>query len=335
MKFTKTKYFLFACSVIFIGNSDNIKAQAVGKNYHAVREEAFNLLLAKDYCGAAKKFKETVKSGSKYTLKWDAYNTACCFSRCNKLEEGFFFLEKSVKIGKFDDIEKLEGDSDLFDLKSNKEWINLMELANKNKLEKEIYFNKEWRELIFENTKYDQPDRIKSDSLRESNATSKEIEKNDKMMHLHDSLAQIFLGNFFESHGFPETKYIGDDGRDALFYGVQHANQGFQKKYWKMIEEAAEKDNAMITDLVLLEDRILVNEGKKQKYGTQFNMDKVTYKLRLYSIENKNKLNKLRKNKGLEPIEMYCESCEVIYNENDNGLMIVNGKLIDLGFETK
>jgi len=63
------------------------------------------------------------------------------------------------------------------------------------------------------------------------------------------------------------------------------------------------KDDVKTRNIAYLTDRILVEEGKPQVYGTQF-VDKGDH-LELRRLENRKDLNNLRAKVGLETIEEY------------------------------
>jgi hypothetical protein len=52
---------------------------------------------------------------------------------------------------------------------------------------------------------------------------------------------------------------------------IQHADRDikFQKKYLKLLKEAANNNQAHLQNVAYLTDRILVAEKKKQRFGTQ------------------------------------------------------------------
>ncbi|MEW6170839.1 MAG: DUF6624 domain-containing protein, partial [Candidatus Omnitrophota bacterium] len=57
-------------------------------------------------------------------------------------------------------------------------------------------------------------------------------------------------------------------------------------------------------NIAYLKDRILINEGKKQLFGTQFYFNKKK-KLIPYSISNPKNLDKRRKEYGLPPFKNF------------------------------
>jgi len=72
-------------------------------------------------------------------------------------------------------------------------------------------------------------------------------------------------------HGWPGRSDVGDDGADAAWLLVQHADAdpAFQRECLGLLTAAAGRGEARRSHLALLTDRVLVAEGQPQEYGTQ------------------------------------------------------------------
>lgn len=65
----------------------------------------------------------------------------------------------------------------------------------------------------------------------------------------------------------------------------------------------------------LLEDRVLVGEGKPQVFGTQLFRSETTGKLEFYPIEDESNVDLRRQEVGLEPLSEYLEDIRELYDE--------------------
>ena len=65
-----------------------------------------------------------------------------------------------------------------------------------------------------------------------------------------------------------------------------------------------EKKKVPLWQQAYLEDRVRVNRGKPQLYGTQFRLNKKRV-LVMWPVQNRIRLNIRRKQAGLEPIGVY------------------------------
>jgi hypothetical protein len=81
--------------------------------------------------------------------------------------------------------------------------------------------------------------------------------------------------------------------------GLQHTNKKYRKKYFPQIEEAVKNGDLSKEQYALMKDRILMDEGKPQIYGSQIKGDK------LYKLENPETVNERRKEMGMGTIEDY------------------------------
>lgn len=111
------------------------------------------------------------------------------------------------------------------------------------------------------------------------------------------------LEEIIKEHGWPGKSLVGEKGARAAFLVVQHADLEPQKKYLPLLKEAVAKGEADASDVAMLEDRILVTEGKKQIYGTQ--LHRVEGKLELYPIEGEENVDARRAAVGLPSLAEY------------------------------
>lgn len=113
-----------------------------------------------------------------------------------------------------------------------------------------------------------------------------------------------------ENIGFLGISKVGKEGSHNAWLLVQHTpDSEFMKMYLQMMEEQDEGEYDKVNH-AYLKDRVLLNDGKPQLYGTQLVNDKVTGKPVLYEVEDRENLNKRREEIGLETIEEYLRNFE-------------------------
>lgn len=102
-----------------------------------------------------------------------------------------------------------------------------------------------------------------------------------------------------EKFGYPTEKLIGKDAMNSFWLLIQHQDydSDLQENCLKYCDFEP-KDKAHLTD------RILMNKGEKQIYGTQFKLISEE-KVIVYPLKDKKNVNKLRKQAGLEKLEDY------------------------------
>lgn len=131
------------------------------------------------------------------------------------------------------------------------------------------------------------------------------LKKNKHIIDSIDYVAQIIdsinvkkLIRIMDEVGYPGTNIVSGECRDDAFFIIQHASLEIQKKYLPDIIDAVENNQVSGITVAFLIDRILISDGKKQLYGTQYFLkDDGTQELA--PVEDPVNLEKRRKEIGL------------------------------------
>lgn len=125
-----------------------------------------------------------------------------------------------------------------------------------------------------------------------------------------------FIESIFQQYGFPGYDFIGEEFSDKYFVLVQHSDKHveFQQEVLQKMKKEVAKQNASGQNFAFLSDRIEINNGRPQIYGTQVYMSGNTTLKPCIDTAN---LDIRRKSVGLEPIQDYINQCnEVFYMLN-------------------
>ena len=133
-----------------------------------------------------------------------------------------------------------------------------------------------------------------------------------------DSLNTTRLRQIISMHGWPDLKLVGRDGVEAAFLIVQHAGHDFRKEMLPMIQQAVISGELAGQDYALLVDRIRIDEGRPQLYGTQLVI--VDGKLVLNPIEDESHVDERRTSLGMIPLKEYLKLVEEMYGTNKDSL---------------
>jgi uncharacterized protein DUF6624 len=114
------------------------------------------------------------------------------------------------------------------------------------------------------------------------------------------------LRTIIETHGWPGTSLVGEQGAHHAWLIAQHSDRqlDFQRVALTLLAAAVANGDASARDLAYLTDRVRVNEGREQLYGTQLGCaqdDRVVP----FPIERPEDLDARRANVGLEPLGEY------------------------------
>jgi len=121
-----------------------------------------------------------------------------------------------------------------------------------------------------------------------------------------------WLKGVVEKHGWPTNTLAGKDGASAAWLLVQHADADpkFQRRCLDLMAKLP-KDEVSQPNLAYLTDRVLLAEGKKQLYGTQFTSVDGKWKPR--PIEDEANVDQRRAAAGLQPLAEYAKIIEREY----------------------
>lgn len=97
---------------------------------------------------------------------------------------------------------------------------------------------------------------------------------NEEMKALHDQHAEL-LDHIIDKIGYPTNEKVGEAASSAAWLIIQHAigKPEFVRKCRRLLANAVNDKRANPQQLAYLDDRIAVNEGRLQLYGTQFGWD--------------------------------------------------------------
>jgi len=113
-----------------------------------------------------------------------------------------------------------------------------------------------------------------------------------------------YLKKVVEEDGWPTITAYGPTAAQAAWLLAQHADHdvAFQKRCFTLIQNLPEGEVDQ-GNVARLEDRILINEGKPQRYGTQFQGEGRSFGP--YPIEDERNLETRRASMGLGPYAEY------------------------------
>ncbi|WP_276483293.1 DUF6624 domain-containing protein [Paraflavitalea pollutisoli] len=128
--------------------------------------------------------------------------------------------------------------------------------------------------------------------------------------HFKDSVfkthAQI-LEKFFDQHGYPGIDFVGKEGEHDFWLMVQHSdhNPAFQEKVLNAMQKEVQRNNADKKNFAYLTDRLYLNTGRKQLYGTQVIYRRDICQAYPKPTDDSTHINDRRKAVGLPTVEEY------------------------------
>ncbi|MEJ8801041.1 DUF6624 domain-containing protein [Pontibacter sp. H249] len=272
---------------------------------------AFAKYEAKEYKTSGEMYDKALKAGNGTAS--DHYNAACSWSLAGNKNKAFTHLEQAIAKG-YTALAHWQQDTDLSSLHTDKRWPQLLEELKKNVAKIEATYNQPLKaqlEAIYEK---DQQIRREFLAARDKHGMeSEEVKELGQKMGQIDKENQQQVVAILDEHGWPGKSMVGMQASTAAFLVIQHAPKEVMEKYLPVMREAAAKGEASNNHLALMEDRVRMNNGLPQLYGSQVQMNPETKQWELYKVEDEANLDKRRAEMGLGPIKGYLKSMGVEY----------------------
>ncbi|WP_426476095.1 DUF6624 domain-containing protein [Chryseobacterium sp. CBSDS_008] len=111
----------------------------------------------------------------------------------------------------------------------------------------------------------------------------------------------------YKKYGYLGIDKVGEKGETQFWAIVQHYDKSvdFQNKVLKSLKKEVSKKNASPDNYALLYDRIKVNNGEKQLFGTQIEYKKNGQAKPKNGLIDTINIDKLRKKYNLDPLKKY------------------------------
>ena len=113
------------------------------------------------------------------------------------------------------------------------------------------------------------------------------------------------VASILDKCGMPKSKSVGKKRLGAIWLVLQHSPRKYQKYYMPMLKEAVNVGDLNKQYILMMEDRILMMEGKPQIYGTQVFLNRKTGEHELHKTIEPAYLDYRRAKEGMEPINDY------------------------------
>lgn len=130
-----------------------------------------------------------------------------------------------------------------------------------------------------------------------------------KRMAGEDKLRQERLARIIEEKGWPLASQVGHQAANSAWLIAQHGSDDFLKRCLPLMQAAADRHELPLSSLALSIDRVLMHDGQKQRYGSQFQTDKDGRTV-VYPIDEMATLDERRASMGLEPFAQYRKNFE-------------------------
>jgi hypothetical protein len=128
-----------------------------------------------------------------------------------------------------------------------------------------------------------------------------QAERTGASPEFNDAARTERLREIVDEHGWPTCDLVGVDGNSAAWLIAQHSDHDveFQQQALELMREAVADGTADATEMAYLEDRVAVNTGEPQVYGTQ--VECVAGRAEARNLADPDGVDERRAEVGMEP----------------------------------
>jgi hypothetical protein len=224
------------------------------------------------------------------------YNLACLYAKKNEKDSAFKYLSRSIDLdGK--DCYALY-DPDFNSLHLEHQWKLIEERINS------AFFNSNKCLDTLTLSKLRDYYYIDQTIRNEFTLSNYSIEAKGKFIFL-DSLNITTLENHLLNSNLPTKLSVSELGMNYFFIYLLHIPYDLKLKYEPYFMNRVEQSEFSLKQKAYFIDKLLIEQNKKQRYGTQLELIKSENRIRMKPVENLKELNRIRTEMGLESIEDY------------------------------
>ncbi|GGG38749.1 DUF6624 domain-containing protein [Hymenobacter glacieicola] len=287
----------------FVLSSGSLLAQA---DSGTLKQRASDAYASKDYKASGQFYDQALKQSKAQLTSGDYYNAACSWALAGDATKAFQYLDRATLAG-WENVAHLKQDTDLTALHTDKRWQPMLAKLQAAVARTEANYNKPLKQQLDSIYASDQGGRMKHEAIAkqygqhspEMTALWKEIEATDAR-----NLQRIT--KLLDTHGWPKKSEVGNMGTQTVFLVIQHSDLPTIEKYFPLAKQAAERGDLAKSALALLQDRMLMWQGKPQIYGSQLKGD-ANGKMVFHDIEDEAHVDERRAAIGMEPLASYAK----------------------------
>jgi hypothetical protein len=284
--------------------------------YNRLIHEADSLRFVKDYKNASITYSAAFRAYGWKGLADHRYRAARAWAMAGNADSAFFNLERIATRTGYYNYREITMEADFNALHNDARWLPLLTLIKQNRLKEAGHTNVELE---------DELDSLKQEDQRWRNYMTQHNNKQvvdtisnaaiSKYMIRADSLNLKEVRRIFKEYGFPGFDLVGQDGSHDFWLLVQHQDRhpAFQDSVLTAMKVQVDNNKAYGSDYAYLTDRVKVNTGQLQVYGTQMHLNADSTSFEPKPVIDPDKLNERRKSMGLSTIEEYIESMNKTY----------------------
>ncbi|NVO32592.1 DUF6624 domain-containing protein [Hymenobacter lapidiphilus] len=283
-------------------------------SFSALKTRAGDAYSAKSYAESGKLYDQAFAQRPAQSSATDFYNAACSWAQAGNATKAFQYLDRATGAG-WENVAHAKQDGDLMSLHADKRWQPMLSKLEAAVARIEASYDQPLKKELDAIYASDQGSRQGYEAIAKQYGTdSPEMRALWKQMQLTDSLNLRKITALIDSRGWPTKAQVGGMGTQTVFLVVQHSNLPTMQKYFPMAQQAAARGDLAKSALALMQDRLLMWQGKPQMYGSQLTQDNKTNKMVFHPIEDEAHVDERRAAIGMEPLASYAKRFGLDYS---------------------
>jgi|GEM_PF-4946923 len=272
-----------------------------GPRYMGMSHVADSLLKAADYAGAARKYDtllEIFSGGSRY----DRFQAACAWAQAGDSSRALDYLEQAATPGNWAPLSRLLAAPALASLRVNSRWRQLVSQAETYRTAAASTLFRPMSRRLDSLRRLTEAGEARLDSFRA--AFGPEAARTDSVagrVRRGARQCAAAIREMLITYGWLGALRVGPRDADFFFRVVMTSDATIRALALPALREAVSRGGASLADFARLEDRVLVDAGKPQIYGTQF-FTNATGSKECYPLEEPARVDQLRTAAGLPPL---------------------------------
>jgi hypothetical protein len=265
--------------------------------------EAEQRLAAEDYEGALARYRQAERLGGKLGNS-RLYNAAWAASLAGHHDESVEWLRKAIDAG-FEDLPHIQSDPDLDAIREHPGYLEQVARLEALRAAQDGPLRDELLAMMEE-------DQAAREALSAPGARQRNSPARKRVVEV-DTRNTARLKELVAEKGWPRISQVGKEAARAAWLLAQHADRdpAFQREILTLMEAAVEEGEAEPHVFAYLTDRVLLAEGKPQRYGTQTIL--IEGVLRPRALESVEQAARLREQVGLGDLEGYIREVADLY----------------------
>ena len=313
--FTRIK---IICCLISMLVCKNLFSQDIPKAYLDFVKKGDSLYKVKAYKASALAYHDAFLVLGRKGYPDDRYDAACSWALAGFPDSAFYNLQRIADKSSYANYSHLASDPDLISLQRDRRWPPLLtrvkhnrdsllsqyDLALINQIDSMTAEDQKWRHLSTRSWN------------RELDTVLFPRAFLYKKMHETDSLNYSACRSILARRGFPNYNLVGKASCNNYWLLVQHQDlrPAFQDSVLAKMKPEVDLGLASGIDYAYLMDRVKINTGQQQVYGTQMRLNQEGTSYEPLPVIEPEKLNERRKAVGMGSIEKYIETMNTNYH---------------------